>query len=163
MPVIKWDDVDHFSKDEFSEDPDIFAEPLLIHSMDTLRKLCDCPIFPSPVNGALARANGSQKSRHYAVGRKSDALDFFIIGDFFKTYQTLITCNLFNGIGIYFNGIFDGKQHVRYHADLRPTGLNSLEPLIWFMRDKDHGCKYPQLNAVDMEEFKQCLIIEMKR
>jgi hypothetical protein len=154
--MIEWETVKYFSKSEFSEDPDKCAKPNLIYSINTLRGLCNCPIHPSPVSGALARTSGSKKSRHYAIDRKSDALDFLVKGDFFPIFCTIISCRLFRGIGVYFDGMYNGKPAIRYHVDLREKGLNIFEPLIWFQEEKGEGVKYPQSNESDLYSFRTC-------
>ncbi len=85
-------------------------------------RLCR-PVYPSPVRGGWARLNGSVTSRHYAVGRLSDA------GDIFPERGSLMHCWLIfqqmeqvGGLGLYADtrGI-DGGRWPMLHFDLRPV------------------------------------------
>ncbi len=118
--TIQWDYVYRLSSNEFSEDPDKYAEPELIYSLSTLRKLLGVVMLPSPVPGALARDYGSKRSQHYAIDRLSTASDMFIEGSPFEIFSKIIFTKLFTGIGIYLdtNGP-DGKPWVMFHLDIR--------------------------------------------
>mgnify|MGYP006442137921 CR=1 FL=1 len=63
--MIDWRGARNFSPGEFSEDPDKYAEPRLIYNLQKTRSLLNRPIFPSPVDGALARTYGSMDYPHY--------------------------------------------------------------------------------------------------
>lgn len=149
--MIDWDKVKYFSPEEFSENPDKYANSNLIYKLDDFRKLLGNPIYPSPVSGALARYKiGSTKSMHYVNdAQKSRAIDIFPEGIPIEIFTMLIHCNLFNGIGIYLHGVgVDGSPWVRFHVDIREKGFKE-SPLIWIV-DKDLITKkeiyyYPQL------------------
>jgi len=138
--MINWDDVYNLSPHEFSEDPDKYADPQLIYNLGVIRKFTQRKIRPSPVEGALARFNGSEKSQHY-VGpkdspiRKSTASDIFCEGIPIATYTSILASGLFNGIGIYLDTIGpDGTPWVMFHVDIRKEGFNRNSPLIWIAK-----------------------------
>ena len=79
-----------FTPGEFPEDPEELAEPRLIYSLDDFAVALGRPVHPSPVPGALARLDGSETSRHYAVGRRSDAVDVFCACPIFKAWGTAL-------------------------------------------------------------------------
>lgn len=124
--------INHFSLDEFPENPLKYADPKLIISLDRLRELINLPIHPSPVKNALARFDGSKTSRHYAVGRLSDAIDVFIIGNKLEIFLKIIQSNLFTGIGLYFDTHYRGNSQMMVHLDLRE------KPLMWY-RDIEYN------------------------
>ena len=72
---LNWNTIEFFSPDEFGEAlPDV--NPSIIIAADELRRRIGCPLAISPAAGAIARYDeASASSRHYAVGRLSDALD----------------------------------------------------------------------------------------
>lgn len=135
--MIDWSRVKYFNPktDKFPEDPNLYSDPNLIYALDLLREAYGYPIYPSPVKGALARLDGSSTSRHYAVGRKSDAIDIFPTKDKDKElYLAALSSNLFGGLGLYLDtrGL-DGLPLPMLHVDLRP--LNNNKMMLW-VRDK---------------------------
>jgi hypothetical protein len=118
--------IKNYKKDEFPKDPTKYANPELIIRLDKLRDFLGKPVYPSPVKNALARFSGSKTSRHYAVGRLSDACDVFIEGDKFEVYSKVLKSNLFTGIGLYFDTKYKNKPWMMMHLDLREN------PLMWF-------------------------------
>lgn len=148
---IDWDKIKFFKKSEFSEDPDKYADPDLIHILDRFRFLLGERIFPSPVEGAFVRFNGSRKSQHY-VGpkdnpvRKTTAIDIFPEGMPIEIYSYLLTFFDIKGLGIYLDtkGV-DGLPWIMFHIDIREKGFKAF-PLIWFCK-KENGINryyYPQ-------------------
>ena len=126
MGKIYSTDVKYFNKDEFPEDPEEFADPVLIFSLDRLRGLIGNKIYPSPVKGALARFDErSKKSQHYAVDRKSTAIDIFPEGDPYINLLLILQSKLFNGVGVYFDTYYFGRFRTMFHLDLREN------PLLW--------------------------------
>ena len=116
MSRIDWNTVKYFKSRHFVDDTNR-AEPELIYSLDEARTILNVRIFPSTVPGALARFDKDAKtSQHYAVGRKSKAADVFCEGVPIANFYTLLSLNLFNGIGIYLDtsGV-DGKLWVMFH------------------------------------------------
>jgi len=147
--MINWKEINHFSAEEFSEDPTHLAEPELIISLDQFRSVINKRIFPSPVKGALARIGGSPASQHYIGNslrqpvRKTTAVDIFCEGIPLENYQTLLSLNLFNGVGIYLDTTGpDGLPWIMFHVDIRPLGFNKQFPLIWFTKKTQNKNQY---------------------
>jgi len=92
----------YFQPQEFPEDLK-FADPELLLRMDELRGFIKIPIHPSPVPGALARFDaGASDSEHYAVNRKSRAVDFFCEADPFEAFTKILHCIPDCSIGLAF-------------------------------------------------------------
>ena len=150
--MINWDQVHKLEASEFSEDPNKYAEPVLIYSLGKLRKLLGMKMRPSPVKGALARFDGKPTTQHYAVGRLSTASDMFIEGIPFYIYSKILHSGLFTGIGIYLDTKGpDGLPWVMFHLDIRIRNF----PFIWIAK-KDYDprkrefrtyYKYPQYDS----------------
>ena len=133
---VDWNKIKNFKKSDFPEDPDQLAESDLIYTLQELREFLKSPIYPSPAKGALARLSGSIRSQHYAVNRKSTAIDVFIEGIPIDILVHILSFHKFNGIGFYpLTTGPNGKQWPMFHLDLRPVGFNERMPLIW-IRDK---------------------------
>lgn len=142
---INWSLINHFSPSEFPDDPDTNADEKVIIALDTYRRQLGQRVFPSKVKGALARFGGSEKSQHYAVGRKSTAVDFFCEGVPISNLMLLIKLNVFRRIGVYLdtNGN-DGLPWVMFHGDLKPISPGGST--IWVV-EKVNGedkYRYPQ-------------------
>ncbi|MCW4237717.1 MAG: hypothetical protein N0E58_15830 [Candidatus Thiodiazotropha endolucinida] len=83
----------------------------------------------SPAVGAACRDYGSTTSRHYAVGRKADAIDLMLVdGDLEENYRFALA--RFGGVGVYpdwipFHGLHvDGREgdRVATWAGIRQGG-----------------------------------------
>lgn len=110
----------HFKPAEWPPGVLEHLDPALIGQLDELRQRLGRPIYPSPLAGAWARFDGSTTSRHYAVGRLSDAGDIFPAGDVREAW--LIAQDLpFGGIGIYFDTLYQNRPWPMLHLDLRPN------------------------------------------
>jgi hypothetical protein len=154
MEFIDWKHIHFFTKSEFNEDPDKYADPTLIYTLDKFRLTFGERIFPSPVEGAFVRFDGSKTSQHY-VGdkenpiRKTTAIDFFPEGTPIEVYTYLLTNFLIKGIGIYLDTKGnDGLPWIMFHMDIREKGFKAF-PLIWFCK-KEKGINkyyYPQNNS----------------
>lgn len=119
----------NFKPDEFPDDITL-ADPELLDRLDRLRDFMGSAIYPSPVPGALARTDlGAKSSQHYAVGRKSTAVDIFCAGEPFEAFIKILQSGLFQRVGVYFDTWFRGRRHVMFHIDLKP------EKLLWFRND----------------------------
>lgn len=101
----------------------------LIKNLQKFRDICGIPMIPSPAVGALHRMDGSEASRHYAVGRLCDAIDIFPVGDFYGD-ETAVTCylsavssGLFGAVGMYLDTSLDGEKSIMLHLDTRPSAL----------------------------------------
>lgn len=89
--------------------------------LQEIRNNSGVPIQPSPVRGGWARTDGSTTSRHYAVGRLSDAGDLFPArGRFVELFHNILKYHRTGGVGIYAdtNGP-DGKPWPMLHLDMR--------------------------------------------
>lgn len=157
---INWNNVYKLSPGEFPEDPDKYAEPVLIYSLGDLRQFLQKRMFPSPVSGALARFGGSETSQHYVgpkndIQRKATGCDVFCEGVPFETYTILLASKLFNGIGIYLdtNGP-DGMPWVMFHLDMRFKGFTEILPLIWIVKKEWDTTKH---ELVDKYRYYQSI------
>lgn len=141
--MIDWNSVFRLNSWEFSENPDKYADPMLIYNLSDLRRLSNERIYPSPVSGALARFNGSETSQHYVGSkddpvRKSTGIDIFMEGTPFSNYSFILHSRLFTGIGIYLDTTGpDGLNWIMFHLDMRPFKSNL--PLIWIATKEESG------------------------
>jgi len=137
---IEWDKVNYFEPDEFSEDPDKYADPALIYSLDIFREMLQYKIYPSPVTGALARFDdGKSGSRHYAVSRKSDAIDIFCNTSILEAWTIAIRSGLWKGIGVYFDTFYRNRDWCMLHLDNRSTNL------LWYRDNHEYSFEKDRL------------------
>ena len=162
--MIDWDKVDNFSPHEFPENTS-FAKPELFYRLNTLRKLIDRKIFPSPAQGALARMTGSPSSQHYAVDRLSTACDVFCEGTPIQNFFDIIASKLFTGIGLYLDtkGV-DGLPWAMTHLDIRHINAPRLLPVIWIAAkvNGENIYYYPQDNPEDWSLLKRDILYRDK-
>jgi hypothetical protein len=154
MTSIDWDYVQHFSRDAFAVDPDKYISPQIVHNLEQFRRWYGSPIHPSPVERGLARfKDRDEGSRHYAVGRLSDALDWFPEGSVQQAWLLAISCGLFGAVGIYTNTKFRGRKWTMFHTDNRPGGVghSRTHPLLWW-RNED-GYFYLQYDREARQRF----------
>ena len=160
MNKINWDDIEgkdyirYFEPSEFSEDPDVFAEPQLIININEYRNLLMSKVFPSPMGGALARFDDKAKgSEHYAVNRKSTAIDVFPEGSILNAWMVALTSRLWTGIGVHFDTTYKDKHWCMLHLD------NREKPLIWYrINEKDYY--YPLYSDALLRKMMQLLLIQ---
>ena len=126
---MDWSRVDKFTKAEFLDNTDL-AEPRLFYALNDFRHFVAKPIHPSPVPGSLARLYGSPTSRHYAVGRKSDAVDVFVEAPPAEVLMLALAFRRWGGVGVYFDTEFRGQEWTMFHLDLRPCDSK----VVWFRR-----------------------------
>lgn len=109
------------------------VDAALITTLQSIRTTYGIPITPSPLQEAWSRKKGSIKSRHYAVGRLSDA------GDIFPQRERVLDLWLqiqqwgqIGGIGLYVDtkGI-DGNPWPMMHIDLRPNRLLWTSDIVY--------------------------------
>jgi len=132
MKKINWSDITKFKKEDFSEDPDKYAEPELIYRLNYFRIKYGLPIYPSPVSGALARFDDGTSQHSVKKWRLSNAVDVFPEGYPIQVYNYALSLRLFNGIGIYLDTTgLDGFSWIMFHFDIRDTGYANGIPLIW--------------------------------
>lgn len=72
----QWGSYGHFQASEFPR-PDRMSHEILA-AVDALREAAGVPFTVSPAPGATVRLSGNPASRHYAVGRLSDAVDVLV-------------------------------------------------------------------------------------
>jgi len=126
---INWEKVKNFVPGEFSEDPDKYADPDLIYTLDNFRSVYGNLIYPSKVKGALARFSGNVNSKHYARKRLSTAIDIFPEGVPFYFLTIALQFDKIGAIGIYLHTTGpDAKPWIMFHIDTR-TYQN--KKLIW--------------------------------
>lgn len=152
--MIDWTKIKHFKASEFPEAPDQHADPRLIQELDAFREAFGGGVTPSPAKGALARFDGSATSRHYAVGRQSDAVDIFPKGEVRRAYDILAADGApWGGIGIY---PFTHPSPM-LHIDLRPLKSSGAKT-IW-ARDKDGTYIYPNVSEAARRRFEELLAL----
>ena len=139
----------YFSPSEFPEDPNKHAEPLLLNNLDSLRHSYGELIYPSPVEGALARFDSaSSDSQHFAGnGSLSRAVDWFPGGSVQKAWLFAVSSGLFGGIGIYFDTHYQGRKWPMIHTDIR----DRTPALLWYRMDGSYY--YFQYNEQHRQQF----------
>lgn len=142
---IDWSKVNHFTPKEFSEDPDKYANPNLIYTLNDFRKLVGKSAYPSPVSGALARIEtGSKTSQHYVnlkENKLSNAVDVFFEGNPSYVFFRALYSKLWNGIGLYLDTKYNNEEWPMFHFDLRDFNAKGMVT-IWVR--KNHEYFYPQ-------------------
>lgn len=119
---LDWSTIDYFRPSEFIT-PDgqsmlDFIHPDIIKAADEFRRRLGVPVMISPAAGAMARFSGSKTSQHYAVGRRSTALDVMpAAGTSLRAaYRAAESVRLIGGIGVY----PDWRPRPGLHLDTRP-------------------------------------------
>lgn len=118
----------YFSPSEFPPGELERANPILLQLLGRLRDSLGAPIYPSPAPGALARLDGSEASKHYAVGRQSTAIDVFTEAPSAEFFRHAV--HWFTGVGFYPFGQRRGTRWPRWHLDMRDS------PLWWYQISK---------------------------
>lgn len=154
--MIDWSKIPNFKRSEFREDPNKYAKPQLVYKLQDLRNYLGNRIHPSPVEGSLARFSGSEDSRHYAVGRKSDAIDIFVEGYPLHNWVLLLESRLFTGLGLYLDTEYNDNDWVMFHGDLRVP--DNYEVFIWVRYAGEYY--YPQYYDEAAELYKNILMEE---
>lgn len=119
----------------------------LILELQEFRTTTGIPIIPSPLQDGWWRDTGSKTSRHYAVGRLSDA------GDMFAQKDRILTCWLqaiqwpaFGGIGLYTDTHGpDGTPWPMMHVDMRPYSRG--QKVLWVRDENEY------INPRNQDEF----------
>lgn len=133
----------YFSKSEFPVGVLDYMDEQFLTVLDNFRHELGRPVHPSPLEAGWVRFDGSEKSRHYAVGRNSDAGDFFPTGDPLQAF--LVACRHFSGVGIYFDTVRNGRSWCMIHGDTRPDFT------IWARIDGEYV--YPQIGGEHARKF----------
>lgn len=150
---MDWNKINNFTKGEFPEDPEQFADLQLIRNLDKFRDILNCRLFPSPRSGALARFDiEAETSQHYAVDRKSTGVDAFPDCPIWKAWMHAVSCGLWKGIGVYFDTYYKNKPWNMLHLDIRKQQRISL----WFRVGKEYY--YPLSDKRHMKLFYQLLL-----
>ena len=129
----------------------------LIVVLQRLRTISGVPVYPSPDPEGWARTRGDKESRHYSIGRLSDAGDIFPARgyciDLFLRAQELPEIG---GIGIYSDTRGpDGNPWPMIHIDLRPHDRTRT---IWTRTGAIYGRKGTYFNlSADNFHFNQVL------
>lgn len=135
--MTAYDDLTAYRYGNFS--PSEWPDPTVLKLVDTrvlagLNKLRDMhgkALHPSKHPDGWSRTTGSTTSRHYAVGRLSDAGDFFPEGDVLECWLKAIQMPEWGGFGLY----LDTKKSIyqpgaMMHLDLRPG------PRVFWIRNE---------------------------
>lgn len=164
--MIDWKRVPNFHPDEFPEDPDRYADPKLIYTLQAYRTRINQAVYPSPVKGALARFGINTTSQHSAVDRKSRAVDVFAEGVPVSNFACLITVPEIMGIGIYLdtNGP-DAAPWIMFHMDIRGVGFTADVPLVWICKKVQGRNKYyyPQKDPAHWSLLRQDNMYQERR
>jgi len=149
--AIDWVGTKYFSKDEFRKEEVDYIDPRALNRYVRAREATRVPWYPSTVKGAVARFSGSPTSRHYAIDRYSDALDFFIAIDtdiewfLFNLFST----GIFGAIGVYFDTTgYEYSSDVMFHVDCRHNTMGI--PLVWYRIEGEYTYV---LNATAYKKF----------
>lgn len=139
---ICWDEINHFSENEFPAGVPVKMAPAFLYRLDEFREKLGRRVFPSPLVGGWIRTDGSKTSRHY-IGengdeRLSDAGDVFPDCDIWYALIIAIQCG-FTGIGIYFDTNYGGKLKPMMHLDTRPGDL-----VIWIRDEGKYTTIFPR-------------------
>jgi len=155
MPEPNWDKIEYFKKSEFPEGiwPDM--DRMFMLHVNMFRHRLERRVFPTPIKRGFVRKTGSKASRHYAVGRLSDAGDFFPDSSLAEAFETAAElCWGIRGIGIYWDTRFRGRPWGMVHLDRRDDRL-------WWARVTDPDGKkryiYPSLGGGQRREFYRLL------
>lgn len=164
-----WKHLKYFNSSEFPNKGE-YTNVRLLSNLNQARELIKQRIYPSMVEGALARFGGSKTSQHYVgedlnnIIRKTTAIDVFAEGTPIENFQLIYGSGLFKGIGIYLdtNGP-DGEPWVMFHLDIRDKGFGEV-PLIWFAV-KEQGVtkyRYPQWDNKQWVLFQRSELCKSK-
>lgn len=137
---LDWSAIKHFTPSEFPDGVLDKLDAAIIQKLDAFRAELGCIVRPTPLKEGFVREDGSKTSRHYAVGRLSDAVDVFPSCDAFYALVTAIRCG-FTGIGIYFDTHYKGQPRFMLHLDTRPDQL-----IIWKRGNGSYETIYPRPN-----------------
>ncbi len=115
---LDWNSIDNFSESEFIGVDLTELDEKVILSIVDFRARLGKSVYPSPVDGAFVRTEGSLTSRHYAVNRLSDAGDFFPKGHITEAFLTAIATG-YGGIGLYLDTNYRDVPWPMIHLDNR--------------------------------------------
>lgn len=145
---VNWERVRHFSPGEFRQLDHL--NPSVIYAADALRQRIGLRLGVSPVTGAEARFGGNPNSRHYAIGRQSDALDLLFIDGNANPAEVWAAALQIPEIGGF--GYYPGWRNARgqvvggIHIDTRPRSAG--RPATWGGIQTASGTQYVSLAQV---------------
>ena len=134
--MIPWNEINFFNKNEFPADPDIYAEPEVIISLNEFRRITGRKIYPSPLKRAFVRLGDEDvNSQHYCApdfSIKSRAIDVFPEGNPFKNWLNAVSCGLWGGVGVYFGTFYGTRTNLwpMLHLDIRCR--DNGVPALWY-------------------------------
>lgn len=147
---LDWRSIDYFSASEFPIGVLEHLEADYVVELSEYRHRLGHPISPSPLSDGWFRLDGSEISRHYAVGRLSDAGDLFPHCDIRDALMVALGCEWWGGIGVYLDTHGPtGKPQPMLHLDRR------AKRVIWMRYEGRYI--YPQNSAEERKEFWQRL------
>lgn len=129
----------HFRHSDFPE-PWADAHPLILEKLDDFRDDIGKPIIPSKAHGALCRYDAEKMgSPHYAVGRRSTAVDVFI-PDVEPAWVFLRAMLFgFGAVGVYFDTHNNsGNPETMYHLDVRDL-VDGRNRTCWYREHKKYN------------------------
>jgi hypothetical protein len=140
-----------FKPSEFSEWIG-WGHPSLFLKLDRYRQILYAPVHPSPAPGALARFDEAD-SWHYCEKEGptlSRACDVFPNCEPAYALTVALTCNLWGGIGIYFDTHYNGRKWIMLHLDTRTPGEGHQKrmTLLWIREQGEY--LYPQYSEPAM-------------
>lgn len=121
----------HFSPSEFPDGAIHYMDPRYAARLAMYRAELGAPIVPSPLPAAWFRLDGSADSRHYALGRLSDAGDIFPLGCNIAR-AVMLAARHFGGVGVYLDTWLNGRVRRMLHTDCRP------EQVLWARMDGEY-------------------------
>ncbi len=146
---LDFSEVNYFSIDEWPGDSLAHIDADLVLALSEYRDRLGHGVVPSPVVDGWYRTDGSKTSRHYAVGRLSDAGDVFPQCDIRKALMVAMGWG-WGGIGVYLDTTGpSGKPEPMLHLDMRQGRV------IWMRYNGRYI--YPMSSAEAMAEFWQRL------
>lgn len=135
MAIINGVDMPNFTHKEIPRSKAQYMSKGVLYNLQSYRDMLGHSFSVSIDPGALVRFTGRKTSEHYVrinleTGRPdklSRAIDGFPNCDIFEAWSMVLSSNLFNGIGVYFDTKNNqGEPQCMLHLDLRSR------PLIWY-------------------------------
>lgn len=141
----------YFQNHEFPSGALAHMSPYFLHVMDAWRHSLGRgnTVKLNPRQDAWIRLTGSKSSRHYCIGRLSDAGDVFPNCNHRLAWLKACKMPEIGGIGIYYDVKLDGRPKVMLHLDTRP------ERVLWARVNGNYI--YPERSEAEAKLFFQRL------